>query len=62
MKGGTPEDRCLEELFKAVDTAKTLVAEYGEFLTLPKTIHALEKKRHKLAQALRAARAATRGR
>jgi hypothetical protein len=24
IKNGTPEDRCLEELFKAVDTAKTL--------------------------------------
>jgi len=24
LKSGTPEDRCIEELFKAVDTAKTL--------------------------------------
>jgi hypothetical protein len=24
FEGGTPEDRCLEELFKAIDTAKTL--------------------------------------
>lgn len=24
MENGTPEDRCLEELFKAIDTAKTL--------------------------------------
>jgi hypothetical protein len=24
FQGGTPEDRCLEELFKAIDTAKTL--------------------------------------